>query len=490
MDRNKLTTTPGNSFPEQDNSRSVRLADPVPMKDFILQENLANFVRERIPERVVNAKGSGAYGTFTVTGDITGYTRAKLFSNIGNTCRVFTRFSAMSGERGSADTERDLHGFAVKFYTHQGNWDLVGNSSPVFFIKDPGKFSALAHTQKKHPKKNLKSATALWDFWSLNPETLHQVMMLMSDRGTPYGYRHMNGYGAHTFSMTNDKGERFWVKFHLKTQQGIKNFTQHAAMNMRGQNPDFSQEDLVSAISGGDFPKWTLYIQVMSEEQAKDSRWNPFDVTKVWFHDEFPLIEAGVLELNEIPPHYFTHVEQAAFSPANLIDGIGFSPDPMLQGRLFSYPDAQRYRLGLNAHQLEVNRCPFDLDDNTHISTDESFGYGDFPQRFNKSSAVDAKMQMNAATNLPVSDFSYTVAEDDHFTQPGLLYTKAMDEDARNSLVHNIISSMKEIKGPRRDEIINRQLCHFFRANIEMGMKIASGLQINIDDNMMSHMKL
>ena len=496
MSNKKLTRTSGAPYFDHENSQTVDRRGPVLLQDFILQENLAHFVRERIPERIVHAKGTGAYGKFTVTHDISVYTKAKIFSKVGNNCKIFTRFSTVGGEKGSADTERDPRGFAIKFYTEDGNWDLVGNNTPVFFIKDAKKFPDFIHTQKKHPKTNLKSATMMWDFWSLNPESLHQVLILMSNRGTPFGYRHMHGFGSHTFSMINSQNERVWVKFHIKTKQGIKNFTHDDAVKMRGENPDFAQEDLVNAIEMGDFPKWTVYIQVMTEDQAREFRWNPFDVTKVWFHDEFPLIEVGEIELNEVPVNYFAHVEQAAFSPANLVNGISFSPDKMLQGRLFSYPDAHRYRLGVNAHLLEVNRCPFGFKNYQRdgLMADSS-SYGDSPNYFPNSfdgntvdeSYRDFEYELDGTS---VGNFNRNENDDDHYTQPGLLYSKSMDQQERDHLVYNIVQSMKGISGPKKDEIINRQLCHFFRANIEMGMKIAMALQVNIDVNMMNHAKI
>ena len=495
MNRKKLTNSAGIPYFEHQDSQSVGPRGPVLLQDFILQENLAHFVRERIPERVVHAKGTGAYGTFTVTHDISKYTKAKLFSKVGNSCKMFARFSTVGGEKGSADTARDPRGFALKFYTEDGNWDLVGNNTPVFFIKDAKKFPDFIHTQKRHPKTNLKSHTMMWDFWSLNPESLHQVLILMSERGTPHGYRHMNGYGSHTFSMINNENERVWVKFHLKTKQGIKNFTDEEATKVAGENPDFAQEDLCNAIEEGNFPKWTMYIQVMTEEQANNFRWNPFDVTKVWFQNEFPLIEVGEMELNEVPSNYFAHVEQATFSPSNLINGISFSPDKMLQGRLFSYPDAHRYRVGVNSHLLEVNRCPFAT---SNFQRDGSMAdakdYNDEPNYFPNSfgsvlpdaqyKALDYEIDSNH-----VAFFNRNENDDDHYTQAGLLYTKAMNTEAREKLIHNIVAHMRKIDGPKREEIINRQLCHFFRANIELGMKVALGLQINISADMMNHTK-
>ena len=335
----------------------------------------------------------------------------------------------------------------------------------------------------------------MWDFWSLNPESLHQVLILMSDRGTPYGYRHMHGFGSHTFSMINDKNERIWAKFHLKTKQGIKNFTDTEATKMAGENPDFAQEDLCNAIENGDFPKWTMYIQVMTEEESREFKWNPFDITKVWPQAEFPLIEVGEMELNEIPKNYFAHVEQSTFSPSNLIDGISFSPDKMLQGRLFSYPDAHRYRVGVNAHQLEVNRCPFA----THNYQRDGFmadsrDYEDAPN-YHPNSFDDIKPDPSykkfeeELDSNRVAHFDRNENDNDHYTQPGLLYTKAMNQEDRTNLVNNIIGHMKKIDGPKRDEIINRQLCHFFRANVEMGMRIAAGLQVKLDDGIMNHAK-
>ncbi|MFS4431231.1 catalase [Chryseobacterium sp. S90] len=495
MDSKKLTLSNGAPYFEHQDSQTVGPRGPVLLQDFILQENLAHFVRERIPERIVHAKGSGAYGTFTVTHDISRYTKAKLFSKIGNSCRMFARFSTVGGEKGSADTARDPRGFALKFYTEDGNWDLVGNNTPVFFIKDAKKFPDFIHTQKRVPKTNLKSATMMWDFWSLNPESLHQVLILMSDRGTPYGYRHMHGFGSHTFSMINDNNERVWVKFHFKTKQGVKNFTDEEAVKMAGENPDFAQEDLCNAIENGDFPKWTMYIQVMTEEQAKDFRWNPFDVTKVWFHDDFPLIEVGEMELNEVPVNYFAHVEQSTFSPSSLINGISFSPDKMLQGRLFSYPDAHRYRVGVNAHQLEVNRCPFAVNNYQRdgYMADSSY-YQDKPN-YHPNSFDDIKADSDykgfeyELDSAHVASYNRNDNDSDHYTQPGLLYSKAMNAEDRDRLIQNIIGSMKGISGPKKDEIINRQLCHFFRANIELGMKVASQLNVNIDANMMNHSK-
>jgi catalase len=324
-------------------------------------EKLAHFDREVIPERRMHAKGSGAYGTFTVTHDITSYTKAKIFSEVGKKTELFTRFSTVAGERGAADAERDIRGFAVKFYTEDGNWDLVGNNTPVFFLRDPLKFPDLNHAVKRDPRTNLRSARNNWDFWTSLPEALHQITIVMSDRGIPATYRHMHGFGSHTFSLINAKSERYWVKFHLVTQQGIKNLTDQEAEALVGKDRESHQRDLYESIEKGAFPRWTMFIQVMPEKDAAKCTYNPFDLTKVWFHKDYPPMEVGVLELNRNPENYFAEVEQSAFNPANIVPGIGFSPDKMLQGRLFSYGDAQRYRLGVNHHLIPVNasRCPF-----------------------------------------------------------------------------------------------------------------------------------
>lgn len=429
------------------------------LQDFALQENISAFVREKTPERVISAKGSGAYGSFVVNKDITKYTKAKLFSKINNKCKVFVRFSAVSGEKGTPDTTRDIKGFAIKFYTEDGNWDLVGSNSPIFFVKDAKKFPKLIQSQKKDSKTNLRNETKMWDYWSKNPETLHQLLILMSDRGTPYSYRFMNGYGGHSYSFINDKNERFWVKFHLKTLQGIKNFTNEEAEKIAGSNPDFYQEDLINAIEKGNYPKWTLYIQVMTEAEACEFRWNPFDVTKIWPQTEFPLIEVGELELNQVPEDYYSHTELATFAPSNVVAGIEFSPDKVLQSRIFAYPDAQRYRVGVNAHNLEVNRSTVNYTE--HLNWD----------------TCSITHFENENTN-----------ENDHYTQAGLFYTKALNETEKTNLINNIVHSLNKIKSEEKNNIINRQLCHFFRTNIEFGMKVSIGLGLDINNDIMQMM--
>ncbi len=493
MAKKKLTTASGRPFTEFDNSMTAGPRGPILLQDYFLHEDMAHFNRERIPERVVHAKGTGAFGTFTVTNDITKYTKAKIFSKVGKQTKMFIRFSTVGGEKGSADTERDPRGFAIKFYTEDGNWDLVGNNTPVFFIKDPKKFSHFIHTQKRDPKTNCKSPTMMWDFWSLNPESLHQVMILMSDRGTPFSYRHMHGFGSHTFSLINKNNERVFVKFHFKSLQGIKNFTNDTATEMKGHDPDHAQRDLVEAIEKKDFPKWAMKIQVMTDEQTKSFKWNPFDLTKVWPHGDYPLIDVGVMELNEIPSNYFRDVEQSAFAPAHVVDGIGYSPDKMLQGRLLSYPDAHRYRLGVNYEQLPVNKCPYMV---ANYQRDGFMQFGDNgnsdpnyrPNSFDEivvdESYKEPSMQLDSLT---ADWYDRNANDNDHYTQPGNLYRKAMNDQDRKNLVSNIVGAMSGISGPKKDEIIQRQLCHFFRADIQLGMAIATGLGVTVDEKSMAH---
>lgn len=488
MKNKKLTTASGRPYTEDEDTMSVGSRGPLLLQDYILHEKMAHFNRERIPERVVHAKGTGVFGTFTVTNDISKYTKAKLFNAIGKQTKVFARFSMVGGEKGSADSERDPRGFAVKFYTEDGNWDLVGNNTPIFFIKDPKKFSDFIHTQKRDPRTNCKSPTMMWDYFSLNPESLHQVLILMSDRGTPYGHRHMNGYGSHTFSMFNETNEKVWVKFHFKTVQGIKNFTNDEAAEMKSKDLDFAQRDMVEAIDRKDFPKWTLKIQVMTNEQANKFAFNPFDITKVWPHASYPLIEVGTMELNQIPKNYFAEVEQSAFAPAHIVDGISYSPDKLLQGRLLSYPDAHRYRLGVNYEQIPVNRCPYMT---TNYERDGAMTMnengGDSPN-YSPNSFDD--IHTDETYKEPAMKLDNSIAdwydrngkgEDDHYTQAGWLFNKAMNDYDRHNLVSNIVDSMNGIVGEKKDEIINRQLCHFFRADEKLGMAISKDLGVDVD---------
>lgn len=493
MEKKKLTTASGRPFYEFENSMTIGNRGPILLQDYFLHEDMAHFNRERIPERVVHAKGSGAFGTFTVTNDITAYTKAKIFSTVGKQTKMFIRFSTVGGEKGSADSERDPRGFAMKFYTEDGNWDLVGNNTPVFFIKDPKKFSHFIHTQKRDPKTNCKSPTMMWDFWSLNPESLHQVMILMSDRGTPFSYRNMNGYGSHTYSLINSKNERVWVKFHFKTMQGIKNFNGSDASEMRGIDPDHAQRDLIDSIENNDFPKWALKIQVMTDDQAKSFRFNPFDLTKVWSQKDFPLIDVGTMELNEVPQNYFRDVEQSAFAPAHVVDGIGYSPDKMLQGRILSYPDAHRYRLGVNYEHIPVNKCPYMI---ANYQRDGQMQVGDNgdanpnyrPNSFDNIEVDESYKEpaMNLDSNI-ANWFDRNENDNDHYTQPGNLFRDVLNDQDKKNLINNIVGAMSGISGPKKDEIINRQLCHFFRADIKLGMAIANGLNVSIDEKTMAH---
>jgi catalase len=470
-----LTTAHGAPVADNQNSLTAGPRGPVLMQDTHLFEKMAHFNRERIPERVVHAKGAGAYGTFTVTHDITKYTRAKLFSKIGKKTEVFLRFSTVGGEKGSADADRDPRGFAIKFYTEEGNWDLTGNNTPVFFIRDPLKFGDFIHTQKRNPQTNLKDATMVWDFWSLSPESLHQVTILFSDRGTPKSYRHMHGFGSHTFSLWNARGERFWVKFHVKTMQGIQNFTREEAIRMAGEDPDHATRDLFEAIQRGEFPKWKFRIQVMPEKDAETYHLNPFDLTKVWPYKDYPLIDVGVLELNKNPENYFAEVEQAAFSPGNVVPGIGISPDKMLQARVLSYTDAHRYRLGVNYESLPVNRPRCQVQ---HYHRDGKM-------RFDGNEGSSPNYEPNSAGG-PMEDRSYTepplkISGDadrydhregnDDYTQAGNLFGLLTAEE-RKRLIGNIAASMKSV--PR--EIQEKQVRHFYKADPAYGQGVAKGL--------------
>jgi catalase len=476
-----LTSASGIPIADNQNSLSAGPRGPLLLQDFHLIEKLQHFNRERIPERVVHAKGSGAYGTFTVTHDITGYTQAKLFAAVGKQTEAFVRFSTVGGEKGSADTERDPRGFAIRFYTEEGNWDLVGNNTPMFFIKDPIKFPDFVHTQKRDPQTNLKSPTMMWDFWSRAPESLHQVTMLFSDRGTPDGYRHMDGFGSHTFSLISAAGERVWVKWHLKTRQGIRNLDAAEAGRLAGADPDYAQRDLFNAIAAGDFPKWDVSIQVMSETEAvaweQRRGWNPFDLTKVWPYGDFPRIPVGTLELNRNPDNYHQHVEQAAFSPANVVPGLGYSPDKMLQGRLFAYHDAQLYRVGTNHQQLAVNRsrCPVH-----HQQRDGQMAVdngGSAPNYENVTAAGTSPQGFGHAdrgwTGEGIAGRHDERGTADDFTQAGNLF-RVMQPDAQDRLTSNIAGAMQGV--PK--EIQARQIAHFAKADPAYGAAVQRKLAV------------
>jgi catalase len=475
-----LTTNFGQPVADNQNSQTAGERGPVLLQDIHLVEKLAHFNRERVPERVVHAKGSAAYGMFRVTQDITRYTSAKLFSQIGKETPVFLRFSTVGGELGSADTARDPRGFAVKFYTEEGNWDMVGNNTPVFFIKDPLKFPDFIHTQKRNPQTHLKDPNAVWDFWSLSPEALHQILILFSDRGTPDGFRFMHGFSSHTFSLINAKGERVWVKWHFKSKQGIKNLSPQEAERLAGADPDYAQRDLFNAIEKKQFPRWRVCIQVMTEQQATSFRWNPFDLTKIWPHAEHPLIEVGELELNRNPQNYFAEVEQSAFSPANVVPGIGFSPDKMLQGRLFAYNDAHRYRVGTNYAQLPVNapKCPF--------HNNQRDGSMRFDGNFNAAPNYEPNSINDAPKEAPqyrdpawklgdtaVDRYSHR-HEEDHYSQAGALF-RLMDAQQQEVLIANLVGSMR---GVTRAGIIERVIPHFEKVDAQLAAAIKRGLEI------------
>jgi catalase len=477
-----LTTANGAPIAEQQ-ALTVGPRGPLLMQDVQLIEQMQHFNRERIPERVVHAKGSGAYGTFTVTGDVSQYTKAKFLEKVGKKTEVFLRFSTVAGERGAADAERDVRGYALKFYTEEGNWDLVGNNTPVFFVRDPYKFQNFIHTQKRDPKSNLRDMDMQWDFWSLCPESLHQVTILFSDRGIPVSYRHMNGYGSHTYSLINAKGERVWCKFHLKTKQGIKCHDDEEAARIIGEDRESHQRDLFSSIERGDYPQWRVCIQVMTQAQAEKFRWNPFDLTKVWPHADFPLIEMGVLELNRNPENYHSEVEQAAFKPSALVPGIGSSPDKMLQARLMSYADTHLYRIGVNHTHLPVNRprCPVAnyIRDGAMASAEN---YGGSPNYWPNSR--ESTPMPDPALKDPVWDlgqaivdrFDSTVDHDD-YTQAGNLYR--MFDDAHRDRVARRIAG---VLGQARREVQLRQLCHFYRADEDYGKRVADRLGIDVSE--------
>jgi catalase len=471
-----LTTTAGAPVADNQNSLTAGPRGPILLQDYQLIEKLAHQNRERIPERVVHAKGSGAYGTLTVTHDVSRYTRAKIFAEVGKQTEVLLRFSTVAGERGAADAERDVRGFALKFYTEEGNWDLVGNNTPVFFIRDPLKFPDFIRTQKRHPRTNMRSATAMWDFWSLSPESLHQVTILFSDRGLPQGYRPMNGYGSHTYSFWNDAGERYWVKFHFKSLQGIRTWTNEEGNEVIANDRESAQRDLYEAIERGDFPRWRMCIQVMPEAGAETTAYNPFDVTKVWPHGDYPLIDVGILELNRNPEHYFAEMEQASFSPSNIVPGIGFSPDKLLQGRLFSYADAHRYRVGTHYEALPVNK-PKNAVHTYHADGSMRFDAPKGTDAYYEPNSFNGPAEQPGATEPPLrisgdaAHYDHRAGNDD-YTQPGNLF-RLMDDAQKQRLFGNIAAAMQGV--PR--EIIDRQLEHFRRADPAYADGVAAAIQ-------------
>jgi len=480
-ERKTLTTTGGNPVSDNQNSMTAGERGPILMQDYQLIEKLAHQNRERIPERVVHAKGSAAFGKLTITGDISNYTKAKIFQP-GAVTRSLLRFSTVAGERGAADAERDVRGFALKFYTDEGIFDLVGNNTPVFFIRDPYKFPDFIRTQKRMPKTNMRSATAMWDFWSLSPESLHQVTILFSDRGLPISYRHVNGYGSHTYSLINDAGERVWVKFHFKTVQGHQHWTNAEAAEIVGKDRESAQRDLFNSIEGGDFPQWRFCIQVMSDADAEKYPYNPFDLTKVWPHGDFPLIEVGMLELNENPENYHAEVEQASFSPSNIVPGVSWSPDKVLQSRIFSYADAHRYRVGTNYEALPVNRPTSEVNNYIRDGSMRFDGNGGDavnyePNSFNgPAEAPGREVSGFDLGNVSADRFNHRDGNDD-YTQPGDLF-RLLDNDQQGRLMDNIAEAMDGVP----QDIIIRQVEHFYKADPDYGIGVATRMGLTPAD--------
>ncbi|MFT4563426.1 MAG: catalase [Gammaproteobacteria bacterium] len=477
----KLTTNAGCPVADNQNVMTAGQRGPQLLQDVWFLEKLAHFDREVIPERRMHAKGSGAYGAFTVTNDITRFTRAKIFSAVGKKTELFARFTTVAGERGAADAERDIRGFALKFYTEEGNWDLVGNNTPVFFLRDPMKFPDLNHAVKRDPRTNLRSAKNNWDFWTSLPEALHQITIVMSDRGIPASYRHMHGFGSHTFSFLNAANERSWVKFHFRSEQGIRNLNDQEAATIIGEDRESHGRDLFDSIEDGDLPRWTLSVQIMSESDAATVPYNPFDLTKVWPHKDYPLIEVGVMELNRNPDNFFAEVEQVAFNPASIVPGISFSPDKMLQGRLFSYGDAQRYRLGVNHHLIPVNapRCPvnsYHRDGAMRIDGNHggTLGYepNDEGHWAEQADFSEPPLPLNG-----VADHWNHREDEDYFSQPGALF-RLMSPHQQQVLFDNTARSI----GPAPRDIQLRHIRHCHRADPNYGNGIATALGIAIQE--------
>jgi len=481
-EKKKLTNNAGAPVSDNQNVMTAGPRGPQLLQDAWFLEKMAHFDREVIPERRMHAKGSGAYGTFTVTHDITKYTKAKIFSKVGEKTDMFIRFSTVAGERGAADAERDIRGVAMKFYTEQGNWDLVGNNTPVFFLKDPKKFPDLNHAVKRDPRTNMRSAKNNWDFWTSLPESLHQVTITMSERGIPLSFRHMNAYGSHTYSLINADNERFWVKFHFKTQQGIKCLSDDEAEAIVAKDRESNQRDLLETIDKGDFPKWDLKIQIVPEKDTSKFPFNPFDLTKVWPHGDYPLIDVGVLELNRNPENYFAEVEQSAFNPANIVPGIGFSPDKMLQGRLFSYGDTQRYRLGVNHHLIPVNRsrCPvhsFHRDGAMRVDDNYGNTLGYEPNSYGEWQEQPDFREPPLDLEGAADQWNHREDNDDYYTQPGNLF-KGMNAEQQQALFGNTARAM----GDAPKEIKIRHIRNCMKADPAYGEGVANALGISMGE--------
>ncbi|WP_100012747.1 catalase [Lentibacillus sediminis] len=485
MSKERKTLTSGNGAPVGDNQNSLTAGQrgPVLIQDYHLIEKLAHFNRERIPERVVHAKGAGAFGYFEVTNDeISKYTKADFLSEKGKRTDMFIRFSTVAGELGSADTVRDPRGFAVKFYTDEGNYDLVGNNTPIFFIRDAIKFPDFIHTQKRHPQTGLKDVNMVWDFWSLSPESLHQITYLHSDRGIPATLRHMNGYGSHTYKWVNEEGEAFWVKYHFVSDQGVKGLDPELADKIAGENPDYHREELFNAIEEGDYPSWTLYAQIIPFEDYKTYEWDLFDVTKIASKKDYPRIEVGKMVLNRNPQNHFAEVEQSALTPGNFVPGIEASPDKMLQGRIFSYGDAHRYRLGANHQQIPVNRPKSEVNNYQKDGYMTVNGNGGAAPVYEPNSLNGPAEDLTKKSNpFEVSGEADSVAYDseDHYTQPGNLY-RLMSEEEKARLVKNFADHMRPVES---DEIKLRQIEHFYKADPEWGERVAELLGLSVPES-------
>ncbi|TFB21775.1 catalase [Filobacillus milosensis] len=479
--KNRLTTSSGAPVGDNQNSITAGRRGPTLIQDVHLLEKLAHFDRERIPERVVHAKGAGAHGYFEVTNDeISKYTKADFLSEKGKRTPMFIRFSTVAGEAGSADTVRDPRGFAVKFYTEEGNYDLVGNNTPIFFIRDAIKFPDFIHTQKRNPQTHLKDKNMVWDFWSLSPESLHQVTYLHGDRGIPATYRHMNGYGSHTYKWVNEDGEKFWIKYHFVSDQGVKGLDEKVADELAGTNPDYHTEDLFNAIDKGDYPSWTLYVQVMPYEDAKTYKWDPFDVTKTWSKKDYPRIEVGKMVLNRNPENYFAEVEQAAFSPAHFVPGVEASPDKMLQGRLFSYSDTHRYRLGVNHEQIPVNRPVnetnnYQRDGYMRVDGNGGSKYNYEPNSYDHLPKEDESTKIEPFEIEGVAD-SMPYSHADHYTQAGDLY-RLMSDEGKERLVNAVVGHLGQCT---MEEVKLRQIGHFYKADPDYGERVAKGLGLEV----------
>ena len=481
--KDRLTTAWGAPVADDQNSVTAGERGPILMQDVHLLQKLAHFNRERVPERVVHAKGAGAYGYFEVTNDVSKYTRAKFLSPVGSKTELFARFSTVGGEKGSADSARDPRGFALKFYTEDGNYDMVGNNTPAFFIRDTIKFPDFIHTQKRHPQTNLPDPDMFWDFLSLTPESIHQVTILFSDRGTPWSHRHMNGYSSHTYMWYNKKCEHYWVQYHFKTEQGIKNFTRQEAQEMAGKDPDHATRDLFQAIARKEYPSWRLEVQIMPPEDAKHYRFDPFDITKVWPHADYPPIVVGRMVLNKNPDNYFDDVEQSAFSPGNFVPGIGPSPDKMLQGRLFAYHDTHRHRLGPNYEQLPVN-APKAAPARTYQRDGfmrQNLDGDDYPNYYPNSMSGPEPDPEAAEPPIDVAGLAarhQPAYPQDDFVQAGDLFRKAMNDMDREHLVGNIVAHL----GNAKKRIQLRQCALFFKADADYGARVAKGLRLDLNE--------